>query len=229
MARYTDNLIPVMTSNNAPSGLVASSPIWNGRYPWQAFNHGTTYSINTDGWTGAGGNSWISYTFPNLTRINKIEIFNIMSASGYDNWSHISIYGDDINLIATFSRADLSTIAIQTPQYVLYTLEFDNLKNYNKYTLKFDNSNYTYIYEIKMYSKLLGKYLIIEDNKYYSIKDTKLTLLGTPTDDTQKEQWFNDYGVDDLKAALLTPQSDGSELIDKLDDKFEVRMMVPKD
>lgn len=230
MAQYTDNLIPAMTGNTTPSGVVASSPIWDVRYPWKAFNHGTTYNMDTDGWTGSGCNSWISYTFPNLTRINKIEIFNIIPAivEGLDNWSHISAYGDDTNLIATFSRADLSPTAIQTSQYVLYTLEFDNSKNYNKYTLKFDNRNYTYIYEIKMYSKLLGKYLIMKDNEYYSIKDNTLTLLGAPTADIQKEQWFNAYGVNDLKTTLLTLDSSGNKLIDSLDDKFEIRMMVPK-
>ncbi|MBV4450623.1 hypothetical protein KM792_13305 [Clostridium tyrobutyricum] len=74
-----------------------------------------------------------------------------------------------------------------------------------------------------------NKYLIKQDNKYYSIKDNTLTELGIPIDDVQKEQWFNDYGIDDLKEALLTYDENGEKLIDSLDDKFEVRMMVPKD
>ncbi|ADK16158.1 hypothetical protein [Clostridium ljungdahlii] len=74
-----------------------------------------------------------------------------------------------------------------------------------------------------------NKFLIKQGTQYYSIKNNVLTLLGLPTDDTQKEKWFNDNGVDDLKTALLTPQSDGSKLIDKLDEKFEIRMMKPKD
>lgn len=82
---------------------------------------------------------------------------------------------------------------------------------------------------LKPYNPNLNKYLIMKNNQYYSVKDNSLTLLGIPTDDTQKEQWFNDYGVDALKAALLIPQSDGSKLIDKLDDKFEIRMMKTKD
>ena len=226
---YTDNLIPAMTSNTIPSGVVASSPIWDIRYPWKAFNHGTIYNLDTDGWTGNGAGAWISYAFSNLTRINKIQIFNAIVTNGYDTWSHVNIYGDDTNLIASFSRTDLSLTKIQTSQYILYTLEFDNLIKYKKYTLKFDNTAYTYIYEIKMYSRLLSKYLIKQNDRYYSVKDNSLTLLGVPTDDAQKEQWFNDYGVDDLKVALLTQQSDGSKLIDKLNDKFQIRMMKPKD
>lgn len=73
-----------------------------------------------------------------------------------------------------------------------------------------------------------NKYLIKQDNMYYSIKDNILTELGTSTDDTQKEEWFNDYGVDDLKEALLTPDENGKKMIDSLGDKFEVRIMVSK-
>lgn len=73
-----------------------------------------------------------------------------------------------------------------------------------------------------------SKYLIKQNNQYYSIKDNILTLLGIPTDDAQKEQWFDDYGVEDLKDALLTPDTNGNKLIDSLDNQFEVRMMKAK-
>ncbi|CAB1242776.1 hypothetical protein CLOSBL3_10561 [Clostridiaceae bacterium BL-3] len=228
MTKYTDNLIPAMTSDTTPLGTVSASNYWGSRYPWHAFNHGMTYDIETDTWTGNGAGAWISYAFSNLARINKIEIFNAIVTNGNDNWSHVSVYGDDTNLIASFSRTDLSLTKIQTSQYILYTLELDNLIKYKKYTLKFDNTTFTYIYEIKMYSALLNKYLIRQNNQYYSIKNSMLTELGIPADDTQKEEWFNTYGVDGLKEALLTPDENGNKLIDALDDKFEVRMMVPK-
>lgn len=73
-----------------------------------------------------------------------------------------------------------------------------------------------------------NKYLIKQGDNYYSIKDNQLTQLGTPTDDTQKEQWFNDYGVEDLKEALLIPDANGNKLIDSLNDQFEIRMMKAK-
>lgn len=79
-------------------------------------------------------------------------------------------------------------------------------------------------------TSIIHKFLIKQNSQYYSIKDNVLTELGTPTDDTQKEQWFNYYGVDDLKTALLTPDSSGNKLIDKIDidDKFQIRMMKAK-
>ncbi|MFC0905915.1 hypothetical protein ACFHWD_14660 [Clostridium sp. MT-14] len=78
------------------------------------------------------------------------------------------------------------------------------------------------------FEKSPNKYLIMQNNEYYSLKDNALTELGIPTDNTQKEEWFNDYGVDDLKLALLTPDEGGNKLINSLDNQFEVRMMVPK-
>lgn len=74
----------------------------------------------------------------------------------------------------------------------------------------------------------INKYLIKQGDNYYSIKDNTITQLGAPTDDTQKEQWFDDYGVEDLKDALLTPDTNGNKLIDSLDNQFEVRMMKAK-
>lgn len=78
-----------------------------------------------------------------------------------------------------------------------------------------------------IYIKLLsGKCLIKQNNQYYSIKDNTLALLGIPADDTQKEEWFNTYGVDDLKEALLTPDENGNKLIDSLNIQFQIRMML---
>lgn len=44
----------------------------------------------------------------------------------------------------------------------------------------------------------------------------------------KKQQWFDNYGVGNLKGILFTPDENGKKLIDGLDDKFEVRMMMPK-
>lgn len=75
---------------------------------------------------------------------------------------------------------------------------------------------------------IIHKYLIKQGDNYYSIKDNQLTQLGVPIDDTQKEEWFNDYGVEDLKEALLIPDTNGNKLIDSLNDQFEIRMMKAK-
>ena len=75
---------------------------------------------------------------------------------------------------------------------------------------------------------LRGKFLINQNEQYYSVKDNQLTELGIPIDDVQKGGWFNDYGVDDLKDALLIPDDNGNKLINSLDNQFEPRMMKAK-
>ncbi|WP_368488363.1 hypothetical protein [Clostridium sp. BJN0013] len=72
------------------------------------------------------------------------------------------------------------------------------------------------------------KYLIKQSDKYFSMKDNVLIELSLPTDDIQKQQWFNNYGVDDLKNTLLTPDENGNKLIDSLNSQFEIRMMGAK-
>lgn len=87
-------------------------------------------------------------------------------------------------------------------------------------------------YEWYLEEATTPRYLIKQNDKYYSIKDNTLTLLGIPTDDTLKQSWFETYGIENfkgsLKTALLTPDSSGNKLIDSLDSKFEVRMMKAK-
>ncbi|MEC4565311.1 hypothetical protein L8C07_05090 [Paenibacillus sp. CMAA1739] len=66
-------LIPKMTSNNTPSGIVDASNTWGANYPYKAF----------DGVGGAGGvwiaavgslPAWISYEFTNATEITSYAI-----------------------------------------------------------------------------------------------------------------------------------------------------------
>lgn len=96
-----------------------------------------------------------------------------------------------------------------------------------QYRFQYDNG-YRVDCEWYLEKVTIIKCLIKQNNQYYSIKDNTITQLGAPTDDTQKEQWFDDYGVEDLKDALLTPDTNGNKLIDSLDNQFEVRMMKAK-
>ncbi|WP_039652301.1 hypothetical protein [Clostridium tyrobutyricum] len=108
---------------------------------------------------------------------------------------------------------------------------FEQQLDYGTHTFTFsavNNSGYSYIGDIvyiDMITIYTYKYLIKQNSQYYSIKDNMLKLLGLPTDDLQKEQWFNDYGVASLKKSLLTTDENNIRLIEKLDDNFEVRMI----
>ena len=43
------------------------------------------------------------------------------------------------------------------------------------------------------------KYLIKQSSQYYTLQENgNIQLLGIPIDNTELEQWFNDYGIDDI-------------------------------
>ena len=54
--------------------------------------------------------------------------------------------------------------------------------------------------ELKPYNeKILPKYLIKQNNQYYTLQENgSLYLLGVPEDNTQLENWFNNYGISNI-------------------------------
>lgn len=85
-ATYGPNVVPVMTSNVAPSGKVEASGFWGGGYePWRAFN------ANTTAWAVAGQSGWISYEFASPRRIVRYGLKAQPAAETYlvtpRNWT----------------------------------------------------------------------------------------------------------------------------------------------
>lgn len=72
--QYTNDLVPKMTSNNSPSGLVSSSSIWSvdNHQPFNVFND----SDADYGWSSAQSMlyGWVSYEFSAPTKIQKYTI-----------------------------------------------------------------------------------------------------------------------------------------------------------
>lgn len=77
MANYVD-ITPIMTSNTAPFGYVASASSTNGSlYPWQAFDGQNTTSTSERIWHSAGGMpQWIMLQFPEAVQVDMFEITN---------------------------------------------------------------------------------------------------------------------------------------------------------
>jgi hypothetical protein len=62
-------LAPVMTSNNAPSGLVTASSSYSYYFPWQVFNP------TNGGWNAAtNSNEYVQYQFPSKTQFSSYSI-----------------------------------------------------------------------------------------------------------------------------------------------------------
>ncbi|WP_286176940.1 discoidin domain-containing protein [Brevibacillus brevis] len=72
--QYTNDLVPKMTSNNSPSGVVRSSSIWSviNHQPFNVFND----SDEDYGWSSAQSTlyGWVSYEFSAPTKIQKYTI-----------------------------------------------------------------------------------------------------------------------------------------------------------
>lgn len=71
--KYTENLIPIMTSNTAPSGVASASSIFSSTYPaWKAFNH--TFNSSSDAWASNSESGQLEYNFLDAKCISKYTI-----------------------------------------------------------------------------------------------------------------------------------------------------------
>lgn len=170
-------------------------------------------------------------TLLNSINLSTLTVSRILAVLVYKNkylFVQTGLDGDNCLLVCPFDYNNVSNLNINS-FYVIenYSMPLINLGFYNNklYSVQYFTKN---IFEIEVNGLIQSKYLIKQNDKYYSIQNNILTELGTPTDDVQKEQWFNDYGIDDLKEALLTSDENGNKLIDSLDSKFEIRMMKAK-
>lgn len=70
--QYSENLIPKMTSNTAPTGIASASTEWDNQHKaFRAFNHADElYGWATNGTTSG----WISYEFESSKVINKYTV-----------------------------------------------------------------------------------------------------------------------------------------------------------
>lgn len=90
-ATYTNDLIPTMTSNTAPSGIASASSELNADYQaWKAFNNIINASP-TDCWATPAGQTtgWLSYEFLTPKTITK---YTLIGQTGYQarspkNWT----------------------------------------------------------------------------------------------------------------------------------------------
>ncbi|MFC0903890.1 hypothetical protein ACFHWD_04190 [Clostridium sp. MT-14] len=188
-------------------------------------------SIWLAGPTNSSASVKIYFNFINggVVKIKQIKVTGSYDVPDSNNYQ--------VSRIALSGINDDTTADILIPQSLginsIINVSQNQQKKYNKFVLSLSGILKSNGYSISrtftgidIEGEVWGKYLIKQNDQYYSIKDNQLLELGIPTDDLQKQQWFNDYGVDDLKSVLLVPDSNGNKLIDSMNDKFEVRMMI---
>jgi len=131
---YTDNLIPKMTSNTAPSGVANSSSPNSDYAPYQAFSR-TFYGAYGSYWMASSKSvpQWISYKFDTPKSICKYTMTYINYASDLTRAPRDWLFqgsNDGINWITLDSQSGMSFTAGEKK-----TFTFNNSTNYLSYRI----------------------------------------------------------------------------------------------
>ncbi|MFB4327346.1 discoidin domain-containing protein [Paenibacillus sp. CR_12] len=157
---YSDNLIPNMTGDKAPSGVVDSSGSTTASYPaYYAFNE----TVNYNWISSAPFPQWISYEFPQPTQINKYELTN--GTGSFTNRYPIdwNFEGSDDRITWTVlhERRNETWTATESKQYT-----FQNSKKYKYYRLIVSRGNDTTVAvnRLKMYQGYGAALIVLDKN-----------------------------------------------------------------
>jgi len=172
---YTDNLIPVMTSNNSPSGIASASNELSGNEAWKAFN-----GNKTDVWIEGKylKTGFISYTFPVGKKIKKYSIFPVQNPATWSPTDWILRGSNDgINWTDLDVRSNVTTGWVYgSPNEFIVDYKYNN--SFTSYKLD--------VSDVKG-----GTYLRIAEIEMYESISSKLTTISS-----QSEQSFINHGMD---------------------------------
>lgn len=162
------NLIPIMTSNNSPSGIVSVSSIYSTSQGWYAFDRDTstfwtTNSLNT---------GWIKYDFGINTEILNYSITSRSGENGQapKNWI-LEGSNDDINWITLDTQSNQS--GWQQSEKRVYSLTKSASYRYYRLNITSNNGNaYLAIGEMELLNKpIVNKILLLpSDGEVRSIE-----------------------------------------------------------
>lgn len=114
--KYGDDLIPAMYSYNSSGYSVSSSGENSGFYTWYAFDKSTVKP-----WVSAYGSvsTWLSFTFPIVTTINKYSIRPSLSTAAMPKSWVLEGSNDNSNWIALDTKTDITLIDNTTNSFGL--------------------------------------------------------------------------------------------------------------
>ncbi|SEL81276.1 F5/8 type C domain-containing protein [Paenibacillus sp. cl141a] len=167
----SENLVPVMTSNIAPSGIVnASSESASNFAAYLAFN-GIKGATNS--WQSTTAQCWISYQFPVKKVINVYSLTSDTSSrAGYmpKSWNF-----EGSNDGATWEVLDMRVDQVNWLELETKTFTFNNKKGFFMYRLNILDSNNTRVFlqEMELFYYNLGT--IVELDKSTATESDFLT------------------------------------------------------
>lgn len=160
MANYGENLIPIMTSANTPSGSVTASTQINNE-AWKAFdgnNTSTGWNTSTNVTTG-----WIAYEFTNPIVVDAYIVHGLTDNRSPKNFTFEGWNGSQWVILDT--RANITNYS--TPQVFLFT----NSVAYKKYRINVTANNgystFLGILELSMHKQKSNKILLLANSKNY--------------------------------------------------------------
>lgn len=140
------NLIPIMTSNTAPSGVASASSVYQSlpQYAaWKAMNH--TNADESDCWVShddasSGSPQWLQYQFTSGQTINKYTITTRNRSSGISSPKDWKLQGS--NNGSDWTDLDIQTGQFPTnPQNTKVEYTFTNTTSYTYYRLYITDNN----------------------------------------------------------------------------------------
>ncbi|OPH61665.1 hypothetical protein BC351_00015 [Paenibacillus ferrarius] len=157
-SQYSDNLIPIMTSNTSPSGVASASSACVCGYSaaYTAFD-GTYASTQSYAWTTTDNNAaWLKYEFSNPLAIAQYVIYPQYTASSRapKNWTFEGS-NDGTNWTVLDTQSNVTGWANSTPKNFV----FSNTNKFKSYriniTANSGDASFLSIGELQMMSKIL--------------------------------------------------------------------------
>ncbi|MBU3185673.1 hypothetical protein [Clostridium estertheticum] len=237
--RYTENLIPIMTSNTTPSGVASASSTWGslGTAEWNAFSD----KGGAQGWLTSRGNlsGWLCYKFDYPTLIKKY----VMTASNSEGPRVWFFEGSNDN--NNYTVLDQQSVGINAWTTGAIEFSINNNNHYLYYRIRVLTNEggvlYLGIRRLQMMGTTNNKHLIKQNAQHYTINSefynntthnfTPLILTGG---DKPNLADYGTFGFDDvnLLANNMTKGTDTFKIIDKLrtqlGEKFEIVKCIKK-
>lgn len=208
---YTENLIPIMTSNTTPSGIASASSIHTTNYDaWEAFD-----KIKTNCWsTLSNSTGWIKYEFSEPQKISKYTILSAGSVARCPkNWTFEGS-NDGVNWTVLDTRTNI-TVWSGT---VKNEFVFNNTNLYIAYRINISANNgdtsYLQIAEMEM----MGNFNYELDRLQGTLSDVLFINRGVTDPTIINNQTPTKKGVYALDKGTL---GTGKQFEINLEDKFK--------
>lgn len=191
MATYTSNLIPIMTSNTAPSGVASASSIYSASNDaWVAFDGNNTSTK----WATSVATGWVQYKFNSPQRIGQYAIIGESSVPNAvqvpETWTFLGS-NDGVNWTTLDNRSsEIGWVAFEKRTY-----SFANSNNYLYYRLNISACNggtITSMLGLEMMGIVpVDKYLIQNEENIYTVEPNFYKIGQAPV----SKAMFDNYGT----------------------------------